>query len=565
MAGVTPDKLRQAANIKSAITTPTVEGAKETTVEVAKGALTGAATGGWVGAAKGAAVSFAQTKAGRRVIAIILTIVLVITLTGPVVMFITLTAAATAASYGDQYRAGEAAVGSGNENEDVNAAMAIATENQLQWPVVLAMDTVVGEGKTDVPLLASILNRGSVRTLGAGGTYVSGLGLVAGKSDSAKASAAQEREHYIASFTEYGLTPSQADLVYTLALKWAFGQIEECAVPGDLGPAEPSTIKTSDGKEYKLSEVQIGNIQTIIKFASKVEGITADAIQIILMAASVESNFKNYANSSVPESLNYPHDAVGSDHDSVGFWQMRQHWGTTAELMDIEYQVKAILGGPKGPNKGSPRGLFDIKGWETMPKGQAAQAVEVSAFPDRYAERETLAAELLKMFGAGMSFCDGGLGLGGGGHPLKDAAKHIVVSGYGNRIPGAGSSNHKGIDFQADCDVPIYAVADGTVTHDGPEGGWGNSVVIDHGTGLTTRSAHMPPGGKWVKTGTKVKMGDQIGTVGTTGNSSGCHLHFETLIDGKYHDPATVLPDLGVKLIWHPRANGIPPGAVLAW
>lgn len=565
MAGVTPDKLRQAANMKSAITTPTAEGAKDTTIEVAKGAVKGAATGGWVGAARGAAVSFAQTKAGRRVIAIVLSILLVILLSVPVGLFIVLNATASAASYGDQFRAGEAAAGSGNENTDVSAAMTAGRSYGIQWPIILAMETVVGEEKTQVDRLAEILNRGTVRTLGAGGTYVSGLGLVAGKSDSEKAAAASEKEHYVSSLTEYGLTEAQADKVYTIALKWAFGQMEECSIPGDLGPAEPSTITTSDGKEYKLDETQIGNIQSIVKYASKVEGITPDAIQIILMAAAVESNFRNYANSSVPDSLNYPHDAVGSDHDSVGFWQMRQHWGTTAELMDIEYQVKAILGGPNGPNKGSPRGLFDIKGWDTMPKGEAAQAVEVSAFPDRYAERETLAEELLKMFGAGMSFCDGGLGVGGGGHPMGDPSAHIVVSGYGPRTPGAGSSNHKGIDFQAGCDTPIYAVADGTVIHDGPEGGWGNSVVIDHGSGLVTRSAHMPHGGKWAKTGTQVKKGDQIGTVGTTGDSSGCHLHFETKIDGKYNDPAVVLTELGVKLIWHPRANGIPAGAELAW
>lgn len=564
MASLTPDKLRQAANVKSVLTTPTAEGAKETTIEVAKGAAKGAATGGWIGAAKGAAVSFARTKAGRRVIAIILTLLLITALTVPVGMFILLSAAASSASYGDQYRAGEAAEASGNDSAAVSAAMSTGRNYGIQWPIVLAMDKIVGSESTDVPRLATILNTNNVRTLGAGGTYVSGLGLVAGKSGSEKSAAAAERELYIAALTEYGLTDPEADKVYTVALKWAFGEMEECsAVPGGAAPTEPSTIVTSDGKEYKLSTIQLGNIQSIVKYASKVEGITPDAIQVILMAASVESNFQNYANSSVPDSLNYPHDAVGSDHDSVGFWQMRQHWGTTAELMDIEYQVKAILGGPNGPNKGSPRGLFDIKGWENMPKGEAAQAVEVSAFPDRYAQRETLAAELLTMFGAGMTFCDGGLGLGTAGHPMGDPYKHYVSSGFGPRTPGAGSSNHKGIDFNASCKDPIYAIADGVVTHDGPEGGWGNSVVIDHGNGLTSRSAHMPNGGKWAKAGTKVKAGEQIGTVGSTGNSSGCHLHLDTLIDGEFHDPGLILADMGVLLVWHPNANGKPPGAVL--
>lgn len=552
---LTPDKLLQAASIKNTLTTPTAEGAKDTTVEVVKGAAKGAATGGWVGAARGAAVSFAKTKAGRRTIAVLLTIVLVTSLTVPALTFLTLTAAANAASFGDQFRAGQAATDSGNEAASVTAAMSTASQFGVQWPLLLAMDKVMGEGKTNIPELAKILNAGTIRTLGAGASYVSGLGLTAGKTDADKKLAEAERNHYLSALVTYGLTEAQAERVYTIALKWALGEVEECGIPSDSGPAEPSSIVTSDGKEYKLSEVQIGNIQAIIGFASKVEGITPDAIQIILMAASVESNFKNYANSKVPESLKYPHDAVGSDHDSVGFWQMRQHWGTTAELMDIEYQVKAILGGKNGPNKGSPRGLFDIKGWEKMPKGEAAQAVEVSAFPDRYAERETLAASLLQMFGTGINFCDGGIGeAGAAGHPLGDSS-YLVSSKYGLRnVNGCGNacSNHRGLDFSAACKTPIYAIADGKVIYQGPEGAWGNVVKVQHANGLMTRSAHQPDGAWRAPVGTVVKAGDQIGMVGNTGRSFGCHLHLETVIDGKYYDPEQILLDMGIELKYRP-------------
>ena len=60
-------------------------------------------------------------------------------------------------------------------------------------------------------------------------------------------------------------------------------------------------------------------------------------------------------------------------------------------LMDAEYQAQAFFGGPTGPNHGSPRGLLDIPHWEDLPKGAAAQAVEVSAYPDRYAAYEPVA------------------------------------------------------------------------------------------------------------------------------------------------------------------------------
>ena len=557
MAGINPDTLRKAADVKSAITTPTAEGVKGTTTEVLKGAAQGAVTGGWVGAAKGAAVSFARTKAGRRIIGIVLTIAVVSTLMLPLGIVLALTLATSTASYGDEFRSGDAVVASGKEQADVTEAMTEGQKLGLRWQIVLAVRTVQNEEDIDLDRLAEILRSGDIRTLGAGAVYVAGKGLTAGTSASQKQMAVAEHDYYVEALVEYGLTDKEAEKAYTIALKWALGEKEDCLTGPSAAATEQDSaeITTSDGKTVTLTNVQTTNAAKIISFASKLDGMSKDAILISLMAALTESGLKNYANSSVPESLNYPHDAVGSDHDSVGFWQMRQHWGTTKELMDIEYQVKAFFGGPDGPNGGSPRGLFDITGWEAMTKGEAAQAVEVSAFPDRYAANETLAEALFERFGTGMSFCNGGLGIAGeAGHPLGDSSIQ-VTSLYGKRnsqCTGSycSSSDHKGIDFGAACGTPIYAIADGKVIHDGPEGGWGNSVVIDHGNGLTTRSAHMPHGGDWAREGTEVKKGDQIGTVGMTGNSFGCHLHFETLIDSKYYDPALVLADMGVQLVY---------------
>ena len=70
-------------------------------------------------------------------------------------------------------------------------------------------------------------------------------------------------------------------------------------------------------------------------------------------------------------------------------------WGTVAELMDPEYQARAFFGGPTGPNSGSPRGLLDIIDWQRLDPGEAAQAVEVSAYPDRYQNYEPVAETIL--------------------------------------------------------------------------------------------------------------------------------------------------------------------------
>lgn len=126
-------------------------------------------------------------------------------------------------------------------------------------------------------------------------------------------------------------------------------------------------------------------------------GVPRDGQIIAIMMALQESSLRVLANVNVPGSLNYPHDGVGSDHDSLGTAQQRPAagWGSVEELMDPIYNVRAFYGGPAGPNQGSPRGLLDIPGWQSMSKGQAAQAVQVSAFPELYARWEPEAVAIV--------------------------------------------------------------------------------------------------------------------------------------------------------------------------
>lgn len=115
-------------------------------------------------------------------------------------------------------------------------------------------------------------------------------------------------------------------------------------------------------------------------------GDAADAAQIGLMTALVESGdpMKMYANNAVPESLNYRHDAVGSDYDSVGLFQQRDNgaWGTVAQRMDPYESAKMLY---------RELSKFD---WKSMEPGDAAQKVQRSAFPDRYAAKMDRAGQL---------------------------------------------------------------------------------------------------------------------------------------------------------------------------
>ena len=101
---------------------------------------------------------------------------------------------------------------------------------------------------------------------------------------------------------------------------------------------------------------------------------------------------------------------------------------------------------------------------------------------------------------------------------------------------------HEGVDLAADYNTPVLAAAPGVVTVSAWDGGYGYVVEIDHSGGLVTRYAHMA--GLGVPVGTLVKPGDGIGLVGSTGNSTGPHLHFEVLQDGAQVDPGLYI-DIG--------------------
>jgi murein DD-endopeptidase MepM/ murein hydrolase activator NlpD len=122
-----------------------------------------------------------------------------------------------------------------------------------------------------------------------------------------------------------------------------------------------------------------------------------------------------------------------------------------------------------------------------------------------------------------------------------------IMSGFGVRIDPFLSrpAMHTGLDIRADVGDPVQVTANGTVTVAGWTGGYGKMVEVDHGNGFATRYGHMSEID--VKVGQQVKTGQSIGKVGTTGRSTGPHLHYETRIDGEAVDPQKFL-NAGSKL-----------------
>jgi murein DD-endopeptidase MepM/ murein hydrolase activator NlpD len=118
-----------------------------------------------------------------------------------------------------------------------------------------------------------------------------------------------------------------------------------------------------------------------------------------------------------------------------------------------------------------------------------------------------------------------------------------VTAGFGQRMdPFTGEGNfHNGVDIAAPAGTLVRAAADGILFHAGPDAGYGNEALIDHGYGLTTKYGHLK--NLKVFVGQEVSRGQIIGTVGMTGRATGPHLHYEVLVGGIPVNPANYLHD----------------------
>lgn len=135
------------------------------------------------------------------------------------------------------------------------------------------------------------------------------------------------------------------------------------------------------------------------------------------------------------------------------------------------------------------------------------------------------------------------LGTGGpdNGLWLWPTPSKLITSGFGYRSDPftGGSAFHSGVDFSDACGTRVGATRPGTVTFAGVAGGYGNRVVVDHGGGVLSSYSHLQT--ITVAVGTAVNQSHVLGLVGTTGRSTGCHLHFEIMVNGGFSDPMPYL------------------------
>lgn len=221
------------------------------------------------------------------------------------------------------------------------------------------------------------------------------------------------------------------------------------------------------------------------------------------------------------------------DRDSLGVFQQRAAWGTPAQRIAPETSARMFYTG----GHGGQRGLLDIGGWEQMPVTVAAQAVQVSAYPGAYAKWEPLATSLIRTLTGTDATCDPSdasgddntgndpSGIGGGGWVLPVGHAHYVLTAGFGECGSRWAHCHTGQDFAVPTGTPILAAADGVVTFAGWAGPYGNAVHVLHPGGIATWYAHLS--GIRTHPGAQVGAGQVIGLSGSTGNTTGPHLHFE--------------------------------------
>ncbi|WP_424216358.1 peptidoglycan DD-metalloendopeptidase family protein (plasmid) [Streptomyces sp. BI20] len=279
----------------------------------------------------------------------------------------------------------------------------------------------------------------------------------------------------------------------------------------------------------KLSQEQHRNAKVIYDKAIETFGVEKGprAAVIALATAYQESNIRN---------LNHGH------LDSLGLFQQRasMNWGTPAQIQTPAFAAESFYRG-----RGGNPGLSSTR-WMTQPLTVSAQAVQKSGTPSAFAAWERAAAELVKDIVNGVSGPQGAEQSRPMVIPSKAPARSWVKpvdapTGTPFGKPGSmwSSGYHTGLDFPAPQGTTVKAAKSGTVKTAGWGGAYGNHVVIDHGNGTETLYAHLSAFG--VGVGHEVKAGQAIGNVGSTGNSTGPHLHFEVRVNGAQVDPAKYL------------------------
>jgi hypothetical protein len=302
------------------------------------------------------------------------------------------------------------------------------------------------------------------------------------------------------------------------------------------GVATAGSVRLGHGAP-RLTASQRSTARTIIAEGTR-RRLPQRGIIIALAVANQESRFTNYANDGlgndldflqlgIQQSMRLPHQAVGSDHGSLGVFQQQwPWWGTMRQLMTPSVAAGKFYDA-----------LLRIPGWSEMPVTVAAQRVQRSAHPGAYADDESLARALVggavppraqsaAFTGQADTSCAAAISHGTVVSPLPKGSGFVDQRNWGHRA-SIWARGHTGTDLSVACGTPVLAATAGTIIVRTDQH-WAGRWLVEVSTGggkLTTWYAHMQA--LAVTDGEQVSAGQHIGDVGALGNATGCHLHFE--------------------------------------
>jgi hypothetical protein len=314
-----------------------------------------------------------------------------------------------------------------------------------------------------------------------------------------------------------------------------------CGLAGAATALDPASAPHGPVAGY--SGQQLANAAHVVNAAVAL-GLDARAQTIGVMTAMGES------------SLRVLNRGDGAGPDSRGLFQQRANgaWGSYEDRMDPLRSATSFY-----------RALVEVDGWDTPAPTIAAHRVQRNADPYHYERHWADAVQVVQALtvhagtgGADVTAATAPTGSPGCLAPAAGVATEgwtrptvgPVTSGFGTRRhPVTGVMRlHAGTDIGAPCGAPIFAAAAGRVVKAGPATGYGNLITVDHGAGRTTRYAHMYNDGVLTQVGAAVAAGQQIGLVGSSGTSTGCHLHFEVREGDQPADPAEFMAAQGAGL-----------------
>jgi murein DD-endopeptidase MepM/ murein hydrolase activator NlpD len=323
----------------------------------------------------------------------------------------------------------------------------------------------------------------------------------------------------------------------------AIGVFGYSCTPAVTVTSSPGSTTVSVSKAYfdQFSEADQASKKTIaamIISIGKERKLSDRSITIAIATAIQESNLTNL-----------PFLGAKNDHKSLGIFQQQpsDQWGTVEQIQDPTHAINAFYDAlVKIPDRDS-RPMMDV--------AIQVQVPSLSAYKSRWAW-DAIAAEIVAQNADSSSQSCATRNVSGAWQVPLNKGTYVVSSGFGMRFHPILHvwKLHDGVDLAAPQGTPVYAASAGVIASAGVTGGYGNYISITHEGGILTGYGHLSGFATGISKGVQVTAGQLIGYVGSTGESTGDHLHFLLHVDGKPVDPVGFMSSVGVSI--HDNARG---------